>query len=112
MYPVAIALGGKSATVELTAPEDQDLGVDDMETLMLDAVVAGKGPADGGSLGSETRTSMGVLSLAIVDTTRKQVEAVRWPRLCGAPHRWGNSSPGQPDQVAGRCCSVVGKAMP
>ena len=62
--------------MELTAAEDQDLGVDDMETLMLDAVVAGKGTADGKSLGSETRTSMGVLSLAIVDTTRKQVEAV------------------------------------
>ena len=76
MHPVAIASGGKSATVELTAAEDQDLGVDDMETLMLDAVVAGKGTADGKSLGSETRTSMGVLSLAIVDTTRKQVEAV------------------------------------
>ena len=43
MHPVAIASGGKSATVELTAAEDQDLGVDDMETLMLDAVVAGKG---------------------------------------------------------------------
>ena len=67
MHPVAIASGDDSATVQLTASEDQDIG---MEMLMLDASVSGDM-----SMGDETRMSMGVLSVGIMDTTMKQVEA-------------------------------------
>ena len=68
MHPVAIASGSESATTQLTASEDQDVG---MEMLMLDAQVAGEA-----ARGAETGMSEGILSLAIVDTTMKQVEAV------------------------------------
>ena len=71
-HPVVIDGGDKSMTIELTASEDQDVG---MEMLMFDAVVTGKGMTDGKSHGDEPRTSMGVLDLAIMDTTMKQVEA-------------------------------------
>ena len=68
MHPVEIASGDMSTTIELTASEDQDVG---MEMLMLDAVVSGDQ-----DVGEETRSSMGVLSLAIMDTTMKAVEAM------------------------------------
>ena len=67
-HPVPIGEGDETGTVRLTAMEDQDIG---METLMFDADVAGE--ADNGS---ETRMSMGVLSVDIMDTTMKAVEAV------------------------------------
>ena len=67
MHPVVVALGDDSATIELTASEDQDVG---MEMLMFDATVSGD--AD---IGPETRDSAGIVSLAIMDTTMKLVEA-------------------------------------
>ena len=68
MHPVAVKSGDKTGTARLTAVEDQDIG---METLAFDADVAGEAKN-----GSETRMSMGVLSVAIMDTTMKAVEAV------------------------------------
>ena len=68
MHPVAIASGSESATTQLTASEDQDVG---MEMLMLDAEVAGEA-----AKGTETSMSEGILSLVIMDTTMKQVEAL------------------------------------
>ena len=67
MHPVAIKSGAETGTARLTVSEDQDIG---METLMFDADVAGEAKN-----GDETRMSMGVLSLEIMDTTMKQVEA-------------------------------------
>ena len=67
MHPVAIKEGDKTGTVRLTVSEDQDIG---MEMLMFDADVAGVA-----ANGNETRMSMGVLSLEIMDATMKQVEA-------------------------------------
>ena len=67
MHPIAIDEGADSATIVLTAVMDQDIG---METLMFDAVVSGDA-----KIGPETRASMGVLNLAIVDATEKLVEA-------------------------------------
>ena len=68
MHPVMVASGDDSATVQLTASMDSDVG---MEMLMLDASVSGDM-----DIGPETRESMGVLSLGIMDTTPKQVEAL------------------------------------
>ena len=67
MHPVVIESGDDSATIQLTASENPDVG---MEMLMLDAVVSGDA-----KIGPETRASEGVLDLAIMDTTMKQVEA-------------------------------------
>ena len=67
MHPVAIKSGDETGTVRLTVSEDQDIG---MEMLMFDADVAGEAKN-----GDETRMSMGVLSLEIMDATMKQVEA-------------------------------------
>ena len=67
-HPVKIAADGGSATVALTASMDQDVG---MEMLVLDATVSGDAKN-----GKETVTTMGVLSLAIMDATMKSVEAV------------------------------------
>ena len=72
MHPVEIASDDDSATVELTASEDQDVG---MEMLMFDATVSGDGKIGGKAIGTETRMSMGIVSLAITDTTAKLVEA-------------------------------------
>ena len=68
MHPVAIKSGDETGTVRLTVAEDQDIG---MEMLMFDADVAGEAKN-----GDETRMSMGVLSLEIMDATMKQVEAL------------------------------------
>ncbi len=51
----------------LSIGKDQDVG---MEMLMLEAEVSGDS-----TIGAKTRTGMGVLSLAIMDTTQKRVEA-------------------------------------
>ena len=67
MHPVEIAAGGESATVDLTVRENEEVNP---ETLVLDAVVAGER-----TYGRETRTSAGILSLAIEDTTPRLVEA-------------------------------------
>ena len=67
MHPVDIAADGESATVDLTVRENEEVNP---ETLVLDAEVAGEADK-----GSETRTSPGILSVAIEDTT---------PRLVGA----------------------------
>ena len=68
-HPVEIKEGMESnKKIQLTVSEDQDIG---MEMLMFDATVSGDA-----TIGPETRTSMGVLSLAIMDTTMKQVEAM------------------------------------
>ena len=68
MHPVEIASGSDSMSVELTVSEDQDVG---MEMLMFDATVSGDK-----TLGEETRVSMGIVSVDIMDTTMKAVEAV------------------------------------
>ena len=67
MHPVEIAADGKSATVDLTVRENEEVNP---ETLVLDAEVAGER-----DYGRETRTSAGIVSLAIEDTTPKLVEA-------------------------------------
>ena len=67
MHPVEIAADGESATVDLTVRENEEVNP---ETLVLDAEVAGER-----DYGRETRTSPGILSLAIEDTTPKLVEA-------------------------------------
>ena len=67
MHPVEIEMGDKTATVRLTANLDQDIG---METLMFDATVAGDD-----ANGEETSMVMGILSVDIMDTTMKLVEA-------------------------------------
>ena len=61
MHPVDIAANGESTTVDLTVPENEEVNA---ETLVLDAEVAGEA-----AKGSETRTSPGILWLAIEDTT-------------------------------------------
>ena len=66
--PIAIDSGSmSSAAVSLMVEQDEDVG---MEMLVFDAVVAGEDDN-----GTETRTSMGVLSLAIEDATEKLVWA-------------------------------------
>ena len=72
MHPVEIDLGDDSATVELTASLDQDIG---MEMLVFDATVSGDGMIAGKAIGDETRVSADIVSLAIMDTTMKLVEA-------------------------------------
>ena len=67
MHPVDIAADGESATVDLTVRENEEVNP---ETLVLDAEVAGEADK-----GSETRTSPGILSLAIEDTTPRLVRA-------------------------------------
>ena len=67
MHPVEIAADGESATVDLTVRENEEVNP---ETLVLDAEVAGER-----DYGRETRTSPGIVSLAIEDTTPKLVEA-------------------------------------
>ena len=67
MHPVEIDEGDKTATVRLTANLDQDIGT---ETLMFDATVAGDD-----ANGEETSMVMGILSVDIMDTTMKLVEA-------------------------------------
>ena len=67
MHPVDIAADGESATVDLTVRENEEVNP---ETLVLDAEVAGEA-----AKGSETRTSPGILSLAIEDTTPRLVRA-------------------------------------
>ena len=61
VHPIDIATGDESSdAVELTIAEDEDVN---MEMLVFDASVAGDG-----AKGDETRTVMGVLSLAIDET--------------------------------------------
>ena len=67
MHPVDIAADGESATVDLTVRENEEVNP---ETLVLDAEVAGEA-----AKGSETRTSPGILSVAIEDTTPRLVWA-------------------------------------
>ena len=67
MHPVDIAADGESATVDLTVRENEEVNP---ETLVLDAEVAGER-----TYGSETRTSPGILSVAIEDTTPRLVRA-------------------------------------
>ena len=67
MHPVDIAADGESATVDLTVRENEEVNA---ETLVLDAEVAGEA-----AKGSETRTSPGILSVAIEDTTPRLVRA-------------------------------------
>ena len=67
MHPVDIAADGESATVDLTVRENEEVNA---ETLVLDAEVAGEA-----AKGSETRTSSGILSVAIEDTTPRLVRA-------------------------------------
>ena len=67
MHPVDIAADGESATVDLTVRENEEVNP---ETLVLDAEVAGEA-----AKGSETRTSPGILSVAIEDTTPRLVRA-------------------------------------
>ena len=67
MHPVTIASGAESATIELTAEDDQDVG---LEMLMFDAEVSGDA-----ANGTETRMSAGVLSLSIEDNTSVLVQA-------------------------------------
>ena len=67
MHPVDIAADGESATVDLTVRENEEVNP---ETLVLDAEVAGEA-----AKGSETRTSSGILSVAIEDTTPRLVRA-------------------------------------
>ena len=68
MHPVEIAKDAESASVEMTVSEDQDVG---MEMLMFDADVSGAA-----SNGTETRTSTGIVSVGLMDTTMRAVEAV------------------------------------
>ena len=80
MHPVDIAADGESATVDLTLRENEEVNP---ETLVLDAEVAGEADK-----GSETRTSPGILSVAIEDTTPRLIRRSRkrtstrpsWPR--------------------------------
>ena len=67
MHPVDIAADGESATVDLTVRENEEVNP---ETLVLDGEVAGEADK-----GSETRTTPGILSLAIEDTTPRLVRA-------------------------------------
>ena len=67
MHPITVAADEKTGKATLTAAEDQDIG---METLAFDASVSGDPDIGGG-----TRMSMGVLSVDIMDTTMKLVEA-------------------------------------
>ena len=67
MHPVDIAADGESATVDLTVRENEEVNA---ETLVLDAEVAGEA-----AKGSETRTSSGILSVAIEDTTPRLARA-------------------------------------
>ena len=67
MHPVDIAADGESATVDLTVRENEEVNP---ETLVLDAEVAGEADK-----GSETRTSPGILSVALEDTTPSLVRA-------------------------------------
>ena len=69
MRPVVIEKGDESATIQLTASANPDLG---MERLMLDAVVSGDA-----EIGPKPRTSEGVLDVAIMDITERQVEALK-----------------------------------
>ena len=67
-HPIVIDKGDKSsASVDLTLEQDDDLG---MEMLVFDASVAGDS-----KIGADTRSVVGVLSLAIEDGTMKLVEA-------------------------------------
>ena len=67
MHPDDIAADGESETVDLTVRENEEVNP---ETLVLDAEVAGEA-----AKGSETRTSPGILSGAIEDTTPRLVRA-------------------------------------
>ena len=67
MDPVDIAANGESETVDLTVRENEEVNP---ETLVLGAEVAGER-----AYGRKTRTSPGILSLAIKDATRRRVEA-------------------------------------
>ena len=78
MHPVDIAADGESATVDLTVRENEEVNP---ETLVLDAEVEGEA-----AKGSETRTSPGILSLAIEDTTPRLVWAKSEEDIYGGPH--------------------------
>ena len=72
-----VAADGESATVDLTVRENEEVNP---ETLVLDAEVAGEA-----AKGSETRTSPGILSLAIEDTTPRLVRAKSEEDIHAAP---------------------------
>ncbi len=78
--PIKIPMGANTSNVvDLMAETDEDVG---MEMLVLDATVSGTP-----SVGSETSTSAGVLSLAITDATERKIEPkatdVAYPAITG-----------------------------